>query len=51
LENWTEMNLGNKMWCVAPNLLKVFKPTVKADAKTAEEIKSIINKSNIVMVN
>jgi len=45
------MNLGNKMWSVAPNLLKVFKPTVKADTKAAEEIKSIINKSNIVTIN
>lgn len=49
---YKDLELGDKLWVLTPNLIgKVFNPNNKADLKTIDDLKNIINKFKVVTVN
>jgi len=46
---YKDLDLGDKLWCLTPNMInKVFSLGNKAECKTIDELKTIINKFNVV---
>jgi len=45
------LDLADKLWVITPNWIgKIFSPVNKADLKTIDDLKAIINKFNVVTI-